>query len=252
LNSLKNRARQLQRRVAFEPGVLGLFLNPFYFARRGLLKHVRQLGVHISGRTLDVGCGTKPYTHLYHSSEYVGLEIDSSETRAKGRADIFYDGHRFPFPDSFFDSIVANEVLEHVFNPDEFLLEIARVLKSGGMLLLTLPFVWDEHEQPFDYARYSSFGLKSILDRHGFEIIEQRKSGDDIGVVFQLLSNYIYKQVQTKSGWLNAISTLMFIAPINIVGAAVAAVTPRNPDLYLDNVVLARRKTSDAPLLHAF
>ena len=61
--------------------------------------------------------------------------------------------------------MLCNQVLEHVFNPDEFLLKINRVLKNDGKLLLTVPFVWDEHEQPFDYARYSSFGLKALIEK---------------------------------------------------------------------------------------
>ena len=54
---------------------------------------------------------------------------------------------------------------------------------------MTVPFVWDEHEQPYDYARYSSFGLKHILNENGFEVIEQRKSNNGIEVIFQLLND---------------------------------------------------------------
>jgi SAM-dependent methyltransferase len=68
-------------------------------------------------------------------------------------------------------------VLEHVFNPDDFLNEVNRVLKPSGKLLLTVPFVWDEHEQPYDYARYSSFGLRSLLEKHGFSIVKHEKVG---------------------------------------------------------------------------
>ena len=65
-------------------------------------------------------------------------------------ADRSYDGKTFPFSDGEFDAVLTSEVLEHVFNPDEFLSEINRVLRDDGVLLLTVPFVWDEHEQPFD------------------------------------------------------------------------------------------------------
>ena len=71
--------------------------------------------------------------------------------------------------------MLCNQVLEHVFNPQEFLGELGRVLARGGRLLLTVPFVWDEHEQPFDYARYSSFGLKALLEQHGFRVLQHRK-----------------------------------------------------------------------------
>lgn len=189
--------RSYYRRKQFFPGGIGIFINPFYFARKGLARHISELAGNITGKTLDVGCGSKPYAHLYGSEEYVGLEIDTPENRASKNADYFYDGNRFPFTEAAFDSLVANEVFEHVFNPDRFLDEVSRVLKPGGKVLLTLPFVWDEHEQPFDFARYSSFGIKALLERHGFEIVEQRKSTDDIRVIFQLLNAYIFKKVAT-------------------------------------------------------
>jgi SAM-dependent methyltransferase len=226
----------------FFPSVLGLFINPFYFARKGLAKHVSDLAINITGKTLDIGCGTKPYMHLYHAREYVGLEIDTPQNRASKNADCFYDGNVFPFEDSCFDSIVANEVFEHVFNPDGFLSEAFRVLKPSGVILLTMPFVWDEHEQPHDFARYSSFGIKSLLQKHGFDVVEQRKSMDDIRVIFQLLNAYTYKKTFTKNAWANLLITLILIAPFNILGELLSIITPRNADLYLDNIVLATKK----------
>ena len=225
----------------FHPGIGGVFLNPFYFARKGLAGHIKQLSKHIVGKTLDVGCGTKPYAHLFTSKEYIGLEIDSVANRKEKKADCYYDGSVFPFADGSFDSAVANEVFEHVFDPDRFLNEVSRVLRSGGVLLMTMPFVWDEHEQPYDYARYSSFGIRSILQRHGFEILEQRKSMDDIRVFFQLLNMYLYKRTLTRNRWLNAMLVAILMAPLNVLGELCALITPRNPDLYLDNVVLARK-----------
>jgi SAM-dependent methyltransferase len=244
LKAYRAKLRGIYNRIAFFPGVLGLFINPFYFARKGLAKHVADLANRITGKTLDIGCGNKPYAHLYGSDEYVGLEIDTPQNRASKRADYYYDGNRFPFADASFDSAVANEVFEHVFNPDQFLSEVVRVLKSEGMVLLTMPFVWDEHEQPYDFARYSSFGIKSILEKHGFEIIEQRKSMDDIRVIFQLLNAYLYKKTVTNNAGLNLFITLILMAPFNILGELLSFITPRNPDLYLDNIVLARKATA--------
>ena len=233
--------RNYYRKQQFFPGVLGLFTNPFYFARKGLAGHIAALAGHVAGKTLDVGCGSKPYAHLYRSEEYVGLELDTPQNRAGKQADYFYDGKRFPFSDESFDSLVANEVLEHVFNPDQFLSEAFRVLKPGGVTLLTLPFVWDEHEQPHDYARYSSFGIRALLERHGFEIVEQRKSTDDIRVIFQLLNVYLFKKTVTGKAWVNLAVTLLLMAPFNILGELLFLITPRNPDLYLDNIVLAKK-----------
>ena len=172
--------------------------------------------------------------------EYVGLEIETTLNRELKKADYFYDGKKFPFGNAEFDSIVTNQVLEHVFNPDEFLSEINRVLKMNGKLLLTVPFVWDEHEQPYDYARYSSFGLKSLLEKHGFEIISHQKSVNDFGVIIQLLNAYFYK-ITCKIPLLRKVTTLTLCALINVIGIITALLLPKNEDLYLDNVILAKK-----------
>jgi len=136
---------------------------------------------------------------------------------------------------------MINQVFEHVFNPDQFLQEVSRVLKPGGRLLMTVPFVWDEHEQPQDYARYSSFGLAWILNKNGFKIIEQKKSGNDIGIIFQLINGFIYKKIETRYILLNHFFYLFLIAPFNILGYFLSIITPKSNDLYLDNIILAEK-----------
>ena len=239
---LKKKIWSIYFREMHAPSLLSIFINPFFFARRGLFKHVQDLAPQITGKTLDVGCGSKPYQSLYGSSEYIGLEYDTPENRSIKNADFFYDGTIFPFEDDSFDSAVLNQVFEHVFNPDNFLDEVSRILKKDGKLFLTIPFAWDEHEQPFDYARYSSFGIKSILEKHGFEILEQRKSVKDIRVIFQLLILYIFKKLVTKNGILNQLMILFLISPLNILGSLLNLILPSNVDLYLDNIVLAKKK----------
>ena len=199
-------------------------------------QHIVALAPSVHGRLLDVGCGSKPYQKYFAASEYIGLDMQGRNKHA----DRFYDGKTFPFSDGEFDAVLTSEVLEHVFNPDEFLSEINRVLRDGGVLLLTVPFVWDEHEQPFDYARYSSFGLRHLLESHGFAIIEHRKTMDDIRVIFQLVNAYIYKKTVTGSWRMNLLLTVILMAPFNVLGELFAKILPNNSDLYLDNIILAR------------
>ncbi|MDD4082759.1 MAG: class I SAM-dependent methyltransferase [Sphaerochaetaceae bacterium] len=224
----------------FNPGLIGIFTNPFYIARKGLYKEVSLLSKYIQGNVLDVGCGEKPYGQLFNAKKYVGLEYDNTENREAKKADFYYDGKKFPFKKNEFDSVVCNEVLEHIFEPDEFIQEINRVLKDNGSLLLTVPFVWDEHEQPVDFGRYSSFGVKSLLERNGFEVAVQRKSVSDFSIIFQLINSYLFKKVSR-----NIVAKYFFIIFIssvfNILGVLSSIVLPKNNDLYLDNVVLARK-----------
>ncbi|MES2696142.1 MAG: class I SAM-dependent methyltransferase [Verrucomicrobiota bacterium] len=234
--------REWRLRQLYLPTAAGLLVNPFYFARHGL--HV-ELGRHfpaLKGEVLDVGCGCKPYREFVPATRYVGLDIDNEFTRAVGIAEVFYDGGTFPLPDAAFDGVLCSQVLEHVFTPEAFLGEIRRVLRPGGTLVLAVPFMWDEHEQPYDFGRYSSFGLKALLERSGFEVIEQRKSMADIGAPTQLVSAWLFKLIQTRNKWINFATQLALIAPINIVGALLRLISPRSEDFYLDNVVLARRR----------
>jgi SAM-dependent methyltransferase len=241
---LIDKLRRYVNKQAFRPVLFGMLVNPFYFARKGFFEQISDLAKNITGRTLDVGCGQKPYETLFKASQYIGLEIDSPENRQHKKADYFYDGNTFPFQDGEFDSIVINEVFEHVFNPDGFLGELNRVLKPEGRMLMTVPFCWDEHEQPNDYARYSSFGLISIVERHGFKVIERRKSMNDIRVIFQLLNGYLYKKTVTPNGYLNLLTTFLLMAPFNLLGALLSKILPGNDDLYLDNIIVAQKTRS--------
>jgi hypothetical protein len=62
--------------------------------------------------------------------------------------------------------------------------------------------------------------------------------------LFQLAAAYVFKVTLTRSRWLNLAVQLAVIAPVNLAGAALGVLLPANPDLYLDNIVLARRTTA--------
>jgi len=236
------RLKSFVLRLQFYPGVMGIWLNPFYLARRELYREMARFAPQMHGKLLDVGCGTKPYEELFlNSTEYIGLEFDSPTNRVAKRADHFYDGNTFPFQGEAFDGVICNQVLEHVFNPEQFLQEISRIIKSGGYLLITVPFVWDEHEQPWDYARYSSYGLRNLLERCGFSVIEQRKTNADARVLFQLINAYLYKVLLTRSVKFNLMICALVMSPFTLLGILLGILLPANPDLYLDQVVLARK-----------
>ena len=238
-----NRIKSFIFKESFNPSYIRILSHPFFFARRDLFKFLSKLSLQLHGKVLDIGCGTKPYQkYCLNSNEYIGIEIDTPENRKNKNADCFYDGKTFPFHDKSFDSVLSTQVFEHVFNPDDFLKELNRVLKINGKLLLTIPFVWDEHEQPFDFARYSSFGIKHLLEKNGFSIIESHQSVNNISCIFQLFNNYVYKK--TISGnILKKLIKLLLIPLFNTFGLVFKLITPKNNDLYLDNIILAKKVT---------
>jgi SAM-dependent methyltransferase len=240
--SLVKKIKAIKHHEDFFPGLIGLFTNPFWLARRALANNMAALANSLEGDLLDVGCGRKPYRRLFKVNSDLGLDIENpGHSHENEDVDVFYDGKTFPFADNSFDSMLCNQVLEHVFNPEEFLTEIHRCLKPGGQFLLTVPFVWDEHEQPYDFARYSSFGLRHLFEKSGFEIIEQRKSVQNIGVVFQLLIAYLYKITKTPWFVVNVLLTTVLMLPLTLLGTILGWLLPKNRDLYLDNLILARK-----------
>lgn len=227
----------------FNPGLTGLFTNPFYFSRKGLFKAISTNSGFIKGKVLDVGCGSKPYKNLFSWVEYTGIDIaQNGHDHQNEEIDIYYDGKNIPFNSGEFDSAVSFEVLEHVFNPDELLKEIHRILKNEGILMITVPFVWDEHEQPYDYARYSSFGLKFLFEKNGFELLKQERINNTLSVIFQLMNAYLFKiLLKRRSVFMKYLLTFIFCAPVNIVGSFFSKILPRNDDLYLDNIIVAKK-----------
>lgn len=238
-----NKIRAWYRKQAFFPSAAGgLLCNPFYWARRPLRREIEHCRTFFRGELLDVGCGTAPYRSLFPDCHYTGLEFDCEEMRQMGSADYYYDGKHFPFPPESFDGILSSQVLEHVFNPQEFLSECHRVLRNDGMMLITTPFVWDEHSQPYDFARYSSFGVAALLKQSGFEIVYQAKTGTDLSLFFQMYNLFVFKTIRPKSPRLRMILILLLTAPANVLCAVLRPIFPKNNDLYLDNIVLARKK----------
>lgn len=138
-------------------------LLPWHFqwlATFYLLDRLRRLLPEIPGRVLDVGCGDMPYRAWFtRASSYVGLDIV-----ADGKADVVVaPGSSWPFPDQSFDGILATQMIEHVEDLPHTLSEIARVCRPGGIIVLSCPFLYNEHGSPWDFQRFTTRGLARLL-----------------------------------------------------------------------------------------
>lgn len=221
------------------PNWVGVFVNPYYFIRSGLYKAIYDYKDHLTGVLLDFGCGNKPYKSFIEVDKYIGLDIEESgHDSTNYDVDVYWDGKTIPFQNNHFDSILTSEVLEHVFEPNAILKELNRVCKPGGKLLLTVPFVWNEHEIPYDYARYSSYGLKHILNKHGFEILHHKKTTNFVETVFQLWNTYVFQSV-LRVPILQGVFTPLLIAPVTIMGIIMSKILPGDKTLFLNNVIVA-------------
>lgn len=220
--------------------------HPYYIIRKGLKEKLTSKSSYMKGRLLDFGCGSKPYKSLFPADEYIGLDYESKgHSHDFEEIDVIYDGVNVPFENSYFDSVLSTEVFEHVFNLPHVLKELNRVLKPGGHLLITCPFVWNEHEVPHDFARYTVFALQSMLEEAGFEIVSVEKSGNFILALFQLKILYFFQTFYGKCRKFfltKILFTFFFVFLPNLFALFFNFFLPFNDTLYLNNVMVVRKK----------
>lgn len=235
-------------RERFFPGLIGFFVNPNFIVRRKLAQAIARHSGKFHGRVLDFGCGSKPYRRLFeHAESYVGVDIEQSgHDHASSDIDIFYDGTTLPFGDASFDAAVSFETFEHVPDIDRMLGELARVITPGGLLLVSTPFAFPEHETPFDFRRLTRFGWTRLIEAHGFEAVDVRTTGGYVLTLVQLWQTYV-KSLARGSRAATTIFNLVVGVPALAIGFLADAVLPRSDRLYLNIVVLARRTGSKIP-----
>lgn len=154
---------------------------------------------HLYGKLLDIGCGKKQELFRNKVKTYIGLDNQKTLTVNEGRsssdADIMGDAMNLPFRKGEFDCVIALSLLEHVPEPQLVVNEAYRVLKKGGTFALTVPFMNRLHMAPYDYFRFTEFGLRHILKKAGFKIIKIESSGGMWKMIGSRLSGYIYSDI---------------------------------------------------------
>jgi len=219
---------------------------PAYLTRNRLLKSIAAHAPEMNGILMDFGCGSKPYKSLFSVEKYIGVDFENQgHPHLNEQIDVFYNGRQLPFENEHFDSVFSSEVFEHIFNLEEILKEINRVMKKGGKILITCPFAICEHESPNDFARYSSFAIKYLLEKNGFEIIHQYKTGNNVETVYQLWIMYIHQHISPYLKKIPVIrSAFRFITytGLNCLAMFFSKILPDRRDLYLNNIVVGRKK----------
>jgi SAM-dependent methyltransferase len=118
---------------------------------------------------LDAGAGNAPYKPLFPHARYESADFEKVD-KEYARSTYVCDLRSIPVEDGRFDFIIFNQVIEHLPDPRAALAELHRVLKSGGRMICTGPLFYEEHEQPFDFYRYTQFGLRHLFGATGFRI----------------------------------------------------------------------------------
>lgn len=124
---------------------------------------LKRILLTVEGRLSDVGCGDKPYSTWINLEKvkHIGIDIYPGYKVAL----VVEADDKWLLKTSFFDAILCNHVLEHTANLGNTIEEITLVLKTGGVLILTVRFIYNEHEALDDYRRFSVYGLKKLIEQ---------------------------------------------------------------------------------------
>ena len=221
-------------------GLVGHFFNtwgdPLHIARRVLRRTMVERAHHARGRLLDVGCGSTPYRSVFANvTKYIGVDLPGT-----GSPTVFGDALRLPFLAGQFDTVLCNEVLEHVPDTGALIGESVRVLRPGGILILTTPQTWGLHHEPHDYYRFTKYGLRYVAEKAGLTVIEVAPTCGLWATLAQRLADtVVYTYLVRRSRvWVTAASVAL--APVLIIGYATDQLFGRRGDT-LDNVLVARK-----------
>lgn len=147
--------------------------------------------LHANGIMLDYGCGGQPYRSLFESrvDKYIGADVEAAIGINLDL--IIMPGDPLPLDCSSVDTVLSTQTLEHVYDFQSYLAECRRLLRPGGHLILTVPMQWRMHEAPFDYWRFTKYGVLSALEEHSFNVIQLSPCGGAWALLGQLLNSHL-------------------------------------------------------------
>lgn len=186
-----------------------------------------------TGDVLDVGAaGGAMRGSLHRSANYVSLDYPATACGLYGtRPDVFGDAAHLPFADQTFDTLLLMEVIEHLPSPELALAEAHRVLRKGGRLLVTVPFAYPMHDQPFDYQRFTEHGLIHRIRQAGLRQIAVDEIGSAVeaasGIQAMALAQGGVEAIASRSSRLLMLPLLpLMIVVANLSGWILARIAP--------------------------
>lgn len=194
-----------------------------YIIRSCILRELNKIIPSLSGTLLDVGCGQMPYKPLVMNKntrveKYIGLDLEGSLHAHKCLPDLLWNGHTIPLDQNTVDCAMATEVLEHCPEPESTMKEILRVLKPGGLLFFTVPFLWNLHEAPYDEYRYTPFSLNRHLENSGFTNISIEALGGWDAALGQMLGLWIRRRLKGETKKDKAVRELLSWLFLPVIG----------------------------------
>jgi SAM-dependent methyltransferase len=203
-----------------------------------------------SSNVLDAGAGEGSWRYLFGHTDYKTQDNCVGEKHWDyTHLDFNCDITKIPCKSSEFDVIILTEVLEHLPEPYLAVKELNRILKRKGKLYLTVPQGWAEHEAPYDFYRYTQYGLKYLLEKAGFKIEKVEKRGGYFKYISFRLWHIIFMPFLNRNnffkkilGWIVKAILLFFLIPMSIVFYYLDDIFDKDKELTLGYQVVAVKK----------
>ncbi len=172
-----------KERTSLSISVRRHFVDSFFFSQKELFT---------AGKTvLDIGGKKKNKRGLFDIGRYP-VSVRYVNIDRTTEPDIVSDASLIPLPDNSFDIVIMGELLEHVPEPLLVLKEACRLLRSGGKALITVPFLYPVHADPYDYGRYTEYFWQQSAEKLGFKGIEIEKQGA-IFAILALMIQHLFR-----------------------------------------------------------
>lgn len=141
---------------------------------------------------LDIGCGEQPWKYVVEAEggSYTGVDVVQN---SKKSVDLLADITKLPVRANTFDIVICSEVLEHIADTADAFMEITRITKPGGYIILTTPFGYPLHEEPFDFVRLTPYNISLQAKRNSLEVIKLKTTGNEIEVIATILDYILIK-----------------------------------------------------------
>lgn len=176
-----------------------LIFHPQFYIKKYAHFSVNLSLKYARGVLLDIGCGRMPYRNkfLKKVTKYIGIdhpEVSVLYEKLYGgyeRPDILSDATKVPLKNSIADTIICLQVIEHLPDPDAALDEMKRLLKNGGYLIVSTVQSYPLHNEPYDYRRFTKFGLVEIMKKHGLKVVKSKENGNVFVQAGQFFNIYL-------------------------------------------------------------
>lgn len=179
--------------------ICNCFRDPLYITKKLRRKQVENHLCKVSGLTLDIGCGTRPYEKIISGlvTEYVGLDYPSTLV-SNVEPDIYSDALTLPIKNASVDTVLCFEVLNFLYNPLILFEEISRVLRPSGVFLLSSPLIRGVSNEATDFFRFTPQGLKLLADQAKLEVKNISPCGGLWAMTGQRISSAIAEKANKK------------------------------------------------------